>query len=205
MRIAIIMGGVNPGHTRDVTSLIREEGSVEVSYIDLGCSNLDDLELYNIVVVHTSLESASEAQLFRLSSYLEGKHRILFLIHEAAIYNRQYIFFNKVMCVRFKNHWKYKKITIQKESSHSLLNGIESVFQTDDELYFFDEDKRKIIQDTNVLLSELTTGTPVFFEKIIKENKSFLYYISIGHDDRTLGNHNFRLLIRNLVCFARSI
>lgn len=57
------------------------------------------------------------------------------------------------MSVRFKRHWEYQEITIKKERCHALVDGVELVFQLDDELYFFDEDKHKIMQDTNVLLS----------------------------------------------------
>lgn len=163
MRIAIITGGVNPGHTRDAASLLEGPGSAGVSFMDLSCNDLSDIELCNMVIVFTSLESASEMQLSRLSSYLESDNRILFLMHEASIYDRKYTFFNHRMCVRFKRHWEYQGITIKKERCHALLVGVEPVFQLDDELYFFDEDKHKIMQDTNVLLSEIDTGMPAGF------------------------------------------
>lgn len=51
MKIAIITGGVNPGHTGDAASLPGEPGPAGVSFMDLGCNDLSNIGLYNMVIV----------------------------------------------------------------------------------------------------------------------------------------------------------
>lgn len=205
LKIALIIGGHNPGHKRQPNTLADIIENAEISILNLSCHNLKEIGLYDIVMVNTSLESASEMQLHELSSYLSLPNKILFLIHEAAIYNRHYSFFNKKIGVRFNRHLDYGNVVIKKEHEHLLLTGVDDTFETIDELYFFDDDTDIYRMTDDVLLSEFETGQPVFYERKIPQSNSVLYYISLGHDNITLTNKNFKIIIQNMICWAHRL
>lgn len=193
--LAVVGGGQNPAHERktDVFDALLSD-YFRVVHVDLAALTFTAVENSSVLIIATSLESATDSQLDDLIRFYNCANKTLILFHEAAIYNREHVF-RQLLGVRFLKHPPYGKQKIRVGHPHFLTKGLPPVFETKDELYFFDSGSELSPYDTVFLSAE--NGHPVGFERHHRDSSSKLFYISIGHDRETFSKPAFQKLIDN--------
>lgn len=197
--LAIISGGKNPGHPNRneiIKELFKE---YRYDFIQLEDFSYLKIQTYEHLIIYTSLESATDNQLNDIIQYINQKNRVLFLLHEASIYNRNHSAFKELLGRRFENHEEYREVKV-KVVPHSYTKDIPETFAIKDELYLF---KDSIRQDIIPFLKSEDGKILIGFEKKISES-SKLIYISLGHDEGASTNKWFQAIIINIV-FQRRI
>ena len=193
----LVTGGQNPGHphreedARALVSLWR--CSVQVSALQ----NLTaaELEAHERVVVLTSLESASAAQLAALVDVASCPGARLLLFHEAAIFDRGASRMKLLLGGRFARHEPYAPFAAT-AVPHPLSRGLPEAVTVSDELYAFDE-PFVLPADARVWL-RARGEEPLAWERRWP-NGARLCYVSLGHDwNSSLRLDWFRRLLLNL-------
>ena len=106
----IFVAGVHPGHVRNgryIEIILKHFFDVKiVNLLNISSVNLD---IYDIIIINTSLEGTQDDDLLLLLDYMHSADKTLLFLHEACIYNRIMLCFKETLGVRFSIHKEYSR------------------------------------------------------------------------------------------------
>ncbi len=197
MIIAVITGGINPGHNRTniFNYLHFQLRNCRFKIEELILPEISTLRLlkYEGLIVFTSLESATHHQLDLLRTFSMQQKRPAIYFHESAIYDPFYNKFVDFLGVRFGYHLPYGLLSV-KTNETDFCKNVATDFEVKDECYYFNQNR---LGPMDKILITGPQGTPLGYLR--KAVWGELIYMALGHNEECLSTTEFQTILKNCV------
>lgn len=182
----VIIGGVNPGHTRSLDFWEKVIGDYfEIMSAEVGRILCVDIKRADLLIVYTSLEGAMDEEIHEIYTFVRIPEKVLLVMHEGCIYNKKLMYFKNLIGVRFTRHNEYGIQRIESCGDHILLNKVSDSFMIKDELYILDSKSCNINPKDNIFLKDKVNNIIVGYERTTDYNSKILF-ISLGHNEKDM-------------------
>jgi putative membrane-bound dehydrogenase-like protein len=161
------------------------------------CLNPETLSRYDAVMLYANHETMTPEQFSALDSFVASGRGFLPIHSASACFGNEPRFIAMVGA-RFKSHGAgVFKATIVDEA-HPIMQGVDA-YETWDESYIHDQHNQ---QGRKLLAERVEGATHEPWTWVREHGQGRIFYTASGHDQRTWGNTDFQLMLRNAIVWA---
>jgi uncharacterized protein len=161
------------------------------------CLRPETLGHYDAVMLYANHETMTPGQFDALNAFVESGRGFLPIHSASACFGNEPRFIAMVGA-RFKSHGAgVFKATIV-DRAHPIMAGVQE-YETWDESYVHD---RHNPQGRRLLAERVEGGAREPWTWVREQGRGRIFYTASGHDQRTWGDANFQLMLRNAITWA---